>query len=114
MNSLLHHVYDGRKETSAADYAAGWSETRCPDAPPISERMERALWSRLAGDDRSGRDLGTTWHHRDGNAWASVVDLHQAGEHDEATALARLLRWCDEQFTAHTSGVWEITKGEPR
>lgn len=109
--TLVHHVYDERKETSAVDYAAGWSVVECPDAPPVSERMERALWSRLAGDDRSGRDLGTTWHHCDGNAWAAVEDLHRAGEHAEATALAVLLRWCDQQFTARTEGIREISKG---
>lgn len=104
---LVHHVYDGRKETSVADHAEGWSTVPCPDAPPVTAAMDAALRPRLT--DRSSKPGSTvTWHHCDGNAWAAVTDLHRRDQHDDATALARLLRWCDSRFTRRVEGMWEI------
>lgn len=107
--SLLHHVYDGRKETSREDYAAGWSVTPVADAPVVTPAMESALRPRLT-DRASVSGCTVTWHHADGNAWAAVTDLHRAGRHDDATDLARLLHWCDSRFTGRAHGMWEIAR----
>lgn len=37
------------------------------------------------------------------------AEQEAAGQHDDAMALAKLLRWCDQRFTGRVCGFWEIT-----
>lgn len=55
-----------------------------------------------------------SWWHRSHTPWGAVVGLHCRGEHHDATALARLLAWCDAQSPDMADPiVWEITTPEP-
>lgn len=108
--SLLHHVYDGRHETSREDYAAGWSKSVVVDAPEVTEAMESALRRQVVPHVVDSHRLPTSWRHVDWNAWAAVTDLHRAGRHDDALSLARLLHWCDSRFNGRDEGAWEITR----
>lgn len=58
------------------------------------------------------RVLGKTWRELEPTifwprdvAWSAVLDLHKIGEHSDATALATLLRWCDQWGHGF---AWEI------
>lgn len=110
--SLIHHTYDGRHETSREDFAGGWSESTASDAPPITARMEAALREQCVEKMRRKEARSVTWHHVDWNAWGAVTDLHRSGEHGEACALAKLLRWCDQRFSGRDWGQWEIRRDD--
>jgi hypothetical protein len=87
---------------TAQGYADGW---RCEDVtghPPIPD-VRDILRSRLQTRDR------LCWWSRDGLAWAAVVDLHRVRRHDDATALAELLLWCDQ---SPRTVMWELTTRE--
>lgn len=98
--TLLRHVPDGDVAT--------WVFTPVSGHPPITGAMEAALRVQCVEAHRRGRARSVTWHHCDGNAWAAVTDLHRAGRHEDAVALAVLLRWCDQRYTRRAEGIWEI------
>lgn len=96
--SLLHH-------------APGGDSSPVLGAPPITPAMEAALRRRCVEPLRRKENPATAWHHcDDASAWGAVLDLHQAGEHVVAVDLARLLRWCDQQFNGRSQGCWEIRR----
>lgn len=104
--SLVHYA-----PVDPQDWFSDLRGERVPDAPPVTEAMEVALRREVLG---RGDVVSTAWHHCDGRAWDAVVQQHKAGRHDDASDLARLLRWCDQRHTGREVGMWEIVGGESR
>lgn len=96
-----------RAPADGHDWSGFWHSSPALGAPQVSEAMEAALRREVMGQD-AGRSAPICWHHCDPNSWGAVVDLHRAGDHDTASDLARLLRWCDQQHTGREVGCWEI------
>lgn len=101
--TLIHHVVDD----TAPD---GWVTVSTVGAPPVTEAGERALRPVVMGKSLKRADAveNTQWWHCEG--WSAVIDLHRAGQHDDAVDLARLLRWCDQQANGRVKGYWEIIR----
>lgn len=77
-----------------ADDDAGPVPSRVTGHPPIPNVLPE-LRRRVLG--RTYRDYEpTTFYPRDA-AWGAVLDLHKAGRHDDAGALAKLLLWCGQR-----------------
>lgn len=102
--SLLHH----------APGPDGWGSSLAVGHPEVTEGMDTALRLRVVPHVTGAHRLPTRWHHCCSTAWAAVTALHRAGHHDTATALAVLLRWCDQQHSGRDEGCWEITREEAR
>lgn len=101
MSTLAHYTRNDRDTE--------WTKTVMIDVPLITAASVIALRKRVAGRaDRPG-DKPLSWYHCDSLAWGAVTDLHQLGQHNDALALAQLLRWCDTQADARVRGYWELT-----
>jgi hypothetical protein len=104
--TLLKHTQPQGAQTAEA-YAKGWVSEATPDHPPIPDVLD-VLRRRVMGHTPH-MDERVIWYPHDA-CWTAVVDLHQVARHDDATALALLLAWCD----SHGHGyAWEITIKPP-
>lgn len=82
------------RETWTREVVAGY-----PPIPPVVDAMRRRVTDKL----HAAGDPIYFWPR--GDAWAAVLDLHKAGSHDDASALAKVLVWIDKQGHGF---MWEL------
>lgn len=109
--ALTRHWTVNARATSRADWDQARRSEDVSDHPPVPAAALSTLRRHLVGP--STRDPRITWHHRDGNAWAAVMDLHRHADDETATALAVLLRWCEARGSHDDHTIWSLTPARP-
>jgi hypothetical protein len=80
-----------------------WTTEEVAGYPPIPDVLP-VLRRRVMG--KTYRESEPTIFWPQDISWSAVLDLHKVGRHDDATALARVLLWCDQHSARHSA--WEI------
>lgn len=102
-----HYLATTATRSLAEDEAARRSE-ELTGHPPVPDAALPRLRVHLIGQTRRGDDPRITWHHRDGGAWAAVLDLHRSGDDQAATDLAVFLRWCEARGSHQDHTIWAL------
>lgn len=106
--TLTRHWQVNTRPTSLAEYRDACRSEQVEGFPSVPDAALPHLRVHLVGHAKKDRDNRITWHHRDGGAWAAVLDLHHADNDQAAVELARFLRWCEArgQHSDHT--MWAL------
>jgi hypothetical protein len=108
MNTLVlrRHYSANLRPSSTAEQMAGRRCDTQEGHPAIPAAAVPFLHRHVSGAQSAS--LPVLWHHRRGDAWEAVCDLHRAGDHDTAAALAALLTWTELHGSVADCTIWEI------
>ncbi|BBG01613.1 MULTISPECIES: hypothetical protein [Pseudonocardia] len=87
-----------------------WGEWDCP---PVPEGVRELLVTHCHPHDAPSCDEPVTWHHRGHGPWGAVDALHRRDRHNDAGALARLIRWTETTYSHEEADGWELYAGSP-